>query len=286
VLVAGCSGGSDPDQAGLPGEGQPTGQGSTTFEAIASPVDLATVELISPDLRGAGPAPTFEWGPVTEAAAYRLTVLGPDGPRWAWEGVETSVRYGGVVDGQAGPALVPGSWWSVSALDEAGLPIALSELRPVSPTDDPGPAPDWEMDDEVAVDETPAPAPEPATDELTACDVLSPADVDTVLGGVWESIESMYPAGKGSVCTFNVVGDPDTMFDMSLSPAAAYTMEGWGGEPSELLAGVGDEAYLSPLVGSYIGVLNGENSLFFAFGMAPDPEAFVELARIADSRLP
>ena len=251
---------------------------------IAAPLDLQPVELLAPGELDAGPTPIFEWSPVEAAVGYRLTLLGPAGPRRAWEGVETSVRYGGLEEGQAGPALELGSWWSVAAIDEQGLPVALSALRPVSPGDDPGPEPRWESEPEVPETTTEA---EHAEAELDACDLLSTEDVGDVVGGVWESAVEIYPHDKGSVCVFTQV-DEDTgaYVNMSLSPAQAYDPAGWNGEPSELLAGIGEESYLSPLVGSYLGVLQGERSVFFTFGVAPDPEAFAELARRAVGRLP
>ena len=104
---------------------------------------LPLVELVGPAATNAGPAPVFEWRTVDGALAYRLSVRGPETRTWAWSGPETSVRYGGVAEGQSGPTIVPGSRWSVAAFSGDGSLLALSELRPVSPTDDPGPAPDW-----------------------------------------------------------------------------------------------------------------------------------------------
>ena len=94
---------------------------------------LPLVDLVGPAALGAGDVPMFEWKNVAGAAAYRLSVLGPTGPRWGWQGTATTVRYGGVVEGQQGPTLVAGSFWSVAAVDGDGRMVALSELRAVSP---------------------------------------------------------------------------------------------------------------------------------------------------------
>jgi hypothetical protein len=56
---------------------------------------------------------------------------------WAWNGPETRVNLGGYPDkrpeGVSGPEITAGSSWSVSAFDQAGKPLAVSEIRPVSP---------------------------------------------------------------------------------------------------------------------------------------------------------
>jgi hypothetical protein len=53
--------------------------------------------------------------------------------------------------------------WSVAAFDHDGSIVALSELRPLSPTDEPGPEPDWI----TAAQPTPVASPE-AGDEDAA----------------------------------------------------------------------------------------------------------------------
>jgi len=82
----------------------PRGDGSSSGPVATLPrpsvfANLPLVQLVAPDMVGAGRAPTFEWSPVGTADAYRLSVLGPDGPMWAWQGETTSIRYGGVSDG-------------------------------------------------------------------------------------------------------------------------------------------------------------------------------------------
>lgn len=99
--------------------------------------DFPLVSLIGPPQTGAGVGPTFEWDAADGAASYRLSVLGPDGPIWLWEGAETSVALALRPDPRpaSAPALeiVAGSSWSVAALDAAGDLIAISGSRPVSP---------------------------------------------------------------------------------------------------------------------------------------------------------
>jgi len=99
--------------------------------------DYPHVALIGPPQTGAGVGPTFEWAPVDGAVSYRLSVLGPDGPIWLWEGADTSVALALRPDPRpaSAPALeiVAGSSWSVAALDGAGNLIAISGSRPVSP---------------------------------------------------------------------------------------------------------------------------------------------------------
>lgn len=69
-------------------------------------------------------------------------MLGPDGPIWAWRGEETEVRLGALPfdrpTGMGGPVVVPGSCWSVIALDDDGHVAASSDFLPVSPADSVG----------------------------------------------------------------------------------------------------------------------------------------------------
>jgi len=99
--------------------------------------DFPSVTLLGPAQTNAGVGPTFEWAPVEQAASYRLSVLGPDGPIWVWEGSETSVPLALRPDPRpaSAPALeiVAGSSWSVAALGATGDLIAISGNRPVSP---------------------------------------------------------------------------------------------------------------------------------------------------------
>jgi hypothetical protein len=97
----------------------------------------ATVELTAPPEEGAGEVPTFGWERVAGAAANRLVVLDAEGRAvWAWEGPETSVALGGVLDrpeGAEGPVLTAGSTWTVAALGADGHVVAVSAARPASP---------------------------------------------------------------------------------------------------------------------------------------------------------
>jgi len=126
LLTAGC--GSSSDSAG--------GGGSSA----GSPIDagLPTINLTAPANSGAGEVPSFEWEPVTGADRYRLVVLDGNGAMlWAWNGPETRVNLGGLAEqrpeGVSGPVITPGSTWSVTAFNPAGQPLAVSDLRPVSP---------------------------------------------------------------------------------------------------------------------------------------------------------
>ena len=120
---------------------------STTAVATTLPIEATNrpavfaefplVTLLGPAQTNAGVGPTFEWTPVDGATSYRLSVVGPDGPIWVWEGTETTVALALRPDPRpaSAPALeiVAGSSWSVAALDAAGDLIAISGNRPVSP---------------------------------------------------------------------------------------------------------------------------------------------------------
>lgn len=82
-----------------------------------------------------GSNPLLSWDVVDGAALYRLVVLDPDGdPYWAWSGTATSVHVGGdAAETTAGARIHAEMSWQVSAYDDAGVPIAFSEIGPLSP---------------------------------------------------------------------------------------------------------------------------------------------------------
>lgn len=105
---------------------------------------LPKIDVLSPPEANAGDAPLFSWQPVDGATRYFVSVLGPDGPLWGWQGEEPQIYFGGLPferpPGWAGPDLVAGSCWSVFARGGDGHVIAVSELLPVSPQESPGQA--------------------------------------------------------------------------------------------------------------------------------------------------
>ncbi|MHB0915526.1 MAG: hypothetical protein ACYC4M_07585 [Thermoleophilia bacterium] len=107
-------------------------------EGAAIDAGLPGINLVSPDVSGAGEVPAFEWEAIEGADRYRLVVLDGGGAMlWAWNGADTRVNLGGVPDERPeqtpGPVITDGSQWSVVAFDAEGTPLAVSELRPVSP---------------------------------------------------------------------------------------------------------------------------------------------------------
>lgn len=120
-----------------------TSSPETTSTSSPSSVDdleplldgIAMIELIGPPTTVSDVAPLFEWTEVAGAISYRLVVLGPAGPTWAWQGTETSIRLGGLGDdagdGFPTPLLADGSTWSVVALDADGSVMAISDARPI-----------------------------------------------------------------------------------------------------------------------------------------------------------
>lgn len=104
---------------------------------------VAPIALLGPPEVDAGIAPLFSWAPVDGASVYRLAIVGPEGPIWSWTGDTTEVFLGGLdfeqPPGWAGPQLVEGSCWSVTAADAAGDVIAVSSYVPVAPGPTAGP---------------------------------------------------------------------------------------------------------------------------------------------------
>ncbi len=116
---------------------------ATTPPTTAAPADLRSVladrgigQLTLLPTTESGPHPTLSWEAVEDAAAYWLVVLDGSGrAHWAWTGSDTSVRFGGgerADENQTSPLHEPMTW-SVSALDAAGLVIALSDVGSLTP---------------------------------------------------------------------------------------------------------------------------------------------------------
>jgi hypothetical protein len=265
--------------------------------------DLALVELLDPPVSGAGPAPVFRWRPVDGAATYRLAVLGPEGPRWGWEGPDPSIRYGAVEEAQRGPVIVPGSWWSVAAIDPIGDVLAVSDLRPVSPTGERGPAPVW-LPGSGSAAATAAPAEAPATapsaeptapagpvttETVQPCSLLTTDQVVATLGGEWSAPEeSLYPNGKGGSCSWTFGSSPmGGGLSVSISKVEAYNPAGWNGESDPLLDGIGEQAYLTRSgMDRKVGFTRGQVSVLLSFDHGEiDFEAYAAVARLVDAAL-
>jgi hypothetical protein len=86
---------------------------------------------------GGGSRPLLDWEPVAGAEQYAVFVYTPSGEAyWAWWGPEDEVHVGGepqLTEGAPGPAVTEGMSWAVLALDEAGLPLAVSPERSLAP---------------------------------------------------------------------------------------------------------------------------------------------------------
>jgi hypothetical protein len=284
VLVAAC-GGTGPSG---PGEGNTSASGTGVAGvagAYGRPPALARlplVDLVGPAAMNAGPAPVFEWRGVDNAVTYRLSVRGPEIRTWAWSGPETSVRYGGVSEGQSGPTIVPGTVWSVAALGADGSLLALSELRPISPTDDPGPAPDWLTAVPAPAAEAP-PAASPAG-EFDACDLFSADEITAAIDGTWGTPElSDYGSGNGR-CEWTSANG--TVLAIDVMPADAYDPDGWDADGT--VEGLGEQSYIvSHGWDRRIGFVRGGRSVMLTIDWTRvDLEVFVGIARDIENRLP
>jgi hypothetical protein len=253
AFVAACGGqaGGEPSitPAGSPATvDAPASVAPDTTATLARPAafdGLPLVELIAPEATDAGRAPTFTWGAVSGALAYRLSVLVPDGVAWAWQGDATSVRYGGVPDGVSGPSIVPGSWWSVAALDGDGSIVAMSELRAVSPTTEVGGAPSWAEHSGAGTTPTDTAIPSATPSDAgsgplsaRACDLLDAEEIHDAIKGDWLAPE-LAPYAEYSVCTW--MSQNGSRLDLELWPADQYDPEGWGADGT--IDGLGDDSY-------------------------------------------
>jgi hypothetical protein len=139
LAVAACG----DDDAGTPTTTEAagtTGAGATAVPPPSGPPLLAgvdgTMTLLTPT-SGEGIRPLLAWAPVSTADHYALFLYAPSGEvYWSWSGTATEVHVGGepqLRDGASGPSVVEGMSWAVIAYDAGMLPIAASEIRPVSP---------------------------------------------------------------------------------------------------------------------------------------------------------
>jgi hypothetical protein len=111
----------------------PATEPPATEPPVTSPLaDVAamTVTEITP-----GDRPRFTWEPVDDAVEYSLVVAGEGGGViWAWRGTETSIDLGaGLIDGNEGPRLAPGSTLDLFALSADGTILAASGPVPLAP---------------------------------------------------------------------------------------------------------------------------------------------------------
>lgn len=271
-------------------EAPPSGQLATiaSFPRPAALANLPLVELIAPAATAAGPAPVFEWRSVDGAAAYRLSVRGPDARTWAWAGSETSIRYGGVAEGQAGPTIIPGTVWSVAALGADGSILALSGLRPVSPTDDPGPVPDWIGAGASAAAASAAPEADVSTPApagpFDACDLLTADEIQTAIDGTWGAPESGSYGGDSGRCEWT--SENGSILSIDVMPADTYDPAGWAADGT--IDGLGEKSYVvSHGWDRRIGFVRGGRSVMLVIDWTRvDLQAFEGLARQVEGRLP
>jgi hypothetical protein len=247
---------------------------------------LPEVILLAPAELGAGRAPTFSWGAVAGASTYRLVVLGPDAPRWAWTGPDTSVRYGGTA-GEDGPSLVAGSWWSVAALDQTRTSIALSPLRAVSPGDDRGQAPAWATGTALATSSPPAaepPAQPESGAELKACGLVTPAELSSALGRTFSDGAPSGFAMASDDCTFPTTKTAELNID--LAPRSGYLPDLWSPDRRPI-PGLGEDSFSAKTgLDTKVGFVRGSHAvlLTFSFGRV-DADQLIELAKTIDARI-
>jgi hypothetical protein len=151
-------------------------------------------KVIGPLAADVGSVPTFEWTPIDGAALYRLAVLGPTGPIWAWEGSATSVNLGGLTGDRPkempGPVVLAGTSWSVVALgasDEVLEIIGPIEISPAEASSE-SPTTSTDGNDEAPAEDLPDP-----------CALVEPEDVELLFGGSAPDGEPALVSGPGGV---------------------------------------------------------------------------------------
>ncbi len=277
AIVAACGGETGP-AGDRPADGAAGGPAPTRPRPAAL-AELPLVELLAPGATNAGRAPTFRWGAVPDAATYRLSILGADGPRWSWQGNATEIRYGGVPEGVDGPSLVAGSWWSVAAIGGDGSVLALSELRAVSPAGDTGPEPAWASGPLATSVPTEAPA-----EAAGPCEILSTDEITAAIQGDWGAPEDTSMGAGDVFCTWTSAHG--SLLSVSIGPAANYNPDGWGAD--EEVSGLGSKAYrVNHGWDRRIGWVHGDVSVALVIDFTKvDPAGFMALAHLVDGRLP
>ena len=86
---------------------------------------------------GGGTRPLLEWSSIEGADTYSVVVYDREGkPYWGAVTEETSIYVGGsiqLLEDRPGPRVSAGSSWSVVALDQDQLPLAISGIAAIAP---------------------------------------------------------------------------------------------------------------------------------------------------------
>ncbi len=155
LVIAGCDGGASTSTTANIGPASTTTQQSsdsasttvdsntdtTTTTSGAAPDDpvIAGIDSIEQTTAtsGGGIRPLLEWSPVDGAATYIVMVYTESGESyWSAYTSESSTYVGGplqIPEGRTGPNVADGYTWSVYAEDAAGVLLAASPLRSISP---------------------------------------------------------------------------------------------------------------------------------------------------------
>lgn len=288
AIVAGCGSEVTGDVAAGPAESA----GSSPAVTVPVPTvleSLPTIELTEPGGTNVGPTPRFTWLPVSAAVEYRLVVTADAGPLWAWQGPDTTVRYGGIDEphpSSGGIRLTEPAWWSVVALDGAGNVVAVSPRRSVSPDDrlpGGGGAVTGRPADEP---EGPAAPVDPTT--VDPCTLFSPEEIEAALGAPVHPGE-LTSGGGGNYRNCTWVSTLDELDEVSITidnRAETYNPSGWTRGEIVPVEGLGEESYLTTDFGVRIGfVRSGVVATVVALVGRDTAPTWAELARVVDQRL-
>ena len=271
VFAVGCSSGNTTTDSKVPEAVTATGESG--------------IAVVGPFEADVGSVPRFEWTAMEGADSYRLVVLGPDGPIWAWEGPATSVNLGGLSEDRPelmpGPVVVAGTSWSVAAFDSSGDVIDVTE--PISITD--GVAAESGT---RATSTTVALAALTARDLPDPCSLIAQEDVDDIFGKPVEAGESRNTPGSGGTisgrgCNWGSLSTLDATIFISTNYLVPLDICDW----CEPINGYGDEAW-----GGTTDLGSGGGSLMIIVGelgiqvQAFGPEVAIDqLETLADSLL-
>lgn len=235
-----------------------------------------------------GSVPRFEWSAIDGAATYRLAVLGPSGPIWAWEGEETAVNLGGLTgdrpEAMPGPVVEAGTSWSVAALDTSGRIIDLVGPIEISPGD---------------TTATEPPETDTTVDEISAADLPDPCLLvpQDFVQGIWgengpegEPGETPGPGGivGGRSCRWSN-GIPVLRVAVFISPDYLMPLDICG--YCEAVDGLGDDAWAGEsdqgMGGSLVAIIvDGLGIQLSADGLDVSKDQLLSLAAAVIERMP
>ncbi|GAA1914693.1 hypothetical protein GCM10009775_04080 [Microbacterium aoyamense] len=269
----------------------------TAAETVERPEALRDLPVVALHSTEDAANPVLAWDAVGGAGEYLLTVAGADGPLWAWRGDATSVRFGGY-DAEPSPGtgalrLTAAAWWSVSAFDDSGALVAVSELHAVSPD---GSSPAVPVSEAAAAD---AGSEEEAAYDLDAdgvCPLVDDVEAEAFLEGalVGAGAPEVEGGGRTYYCRWERADDELLELSVSISPNIdgerwADLADSMSSDPAAIgrgSAGIGEDSIVyADWGGTMVQIFTGNAIVQVRSGFTQGAEAAqIELAKLVIER--